>query len=131
MAGNVRVFFKYTLLFCFFLTLSGCDSPMPREVLRVPSPDKVVDVVLATVDTGATSATATLLYIVPAGAKITKESQIMFGDKMENLELVGLSPKMLSVSFSSGRIFSFTNFWHSRNVKNFQYVVKIYLREGR
>lgn len=125
----MRVLLKYTWLFVVLLSLAGCGRPNQHEVSRVTSPDHLVDAVIAEEDTDATVATPTLLYIVPTGAKITNVDSVLLADHVENLSLSWKAPKKLVVSYSSARIFSFVNFWESKDVENFQYVVRVYLRD--
>jgi hypothetical protein len=112
-----------------FLTASACDRPAAQEVKRVVSPDKRVDAVLVEQLNDATSPDSFLLYIVPAG-KLADGEPILRGDKFNGLDFGWSAHQELKVLYASGRIFSFTNFWQSRDVDNFQYTVIIHLSES-
>lgn len=112
------------------LLSGGCDLYAKSEVARFTSPDKVVDAVLVTVETDATSSTPTELYIIPAGGKLEGEP-FLTADHIEDVKLEWAAPKILIVSMSLGRVFHFNNFWQSRKVDNFNYTVQIYLHDAR
>lgn len=122
--------YKYFLLIAVVCLLAACERSTLHETMRITSPDHMVDAVIATVDTDATVATPTKLFIVPTGTKITDTESVLVADNLQNFTVSWQSSKKLVVSFSSGRVFSFTNFWESREVNNFQYVVRIYLRDN-
>ena len=97
-----------------------------QELARVTSPDEVVDAVLVETNVGATVATPSEVYIVPKGSKVTG-APILRGDHMEHLNVLWKQPRLLEVSYSKGRIFSFTNFWESADVQNWTYIVEVEL----
>ena len=122
--NNLTIYVFYaTLIFA----LLGCDLCEEVEVLRKPSDDNKVEVVLISEDCGATTATAVLFYLVTPGSSVDSKHPILTMDRAENLEVRWLESKMLEVSYSSGRIYTFTNFWNSREIDNFEYTVNINL----
>jgi hypothetical protein len=112
------------------LLTGGCDSPVLKELNRFTSPDKVVDVVVATRETDATAASSTELYIVPVG-KEPSGTPLLIADNVKDLNPEWVAPKILIISLSSGRIFQYANFWQSKAVDDFRYVVQIYLHDAR
>lgn len=101
-----------------------------EEVARSPSPDGMVDAVLIKGNVGATAATPSEIYIVPSGSEPEGEPSIR-GDYFENIKLVWKEPRFLEITYSKGRIFAFTNFWQSKHVQNFEYVVELRLKPER
>ena len=104
----------------------GCGAS-DEEVKRIPSPDGVVEAVIVLVHGGATVALFHDVYIVPKGARTQEEHRILKADRVDNLRVVWAEVRQLSLCFDHARIFNFTNFWHSRDVQNFNYVVNIRL----
>jgi len=51
----------------------------------------------------------------------------MLLDKIGNVTAVWTKPKKLEIRYDQARIFSFTNFWHRKDIDNFQYVVELQL----
>lgn len=123
-------FFRTLCLMVVLFCIVGCGQSTPTEVYRLTSPDNKVDAVVATKETDATVRTPFFLYIVPKGRHITEAEAVLVADSMENAQVVWKAPKKLVVSFSSGRIFSFSNFWHSSDLDNFQYGVNVYLDDA-
>lgn len=111
----------------------GCadDRIQGRETARISSPDQVVDAVLVVKETNATVATPLELYVVPRGAPPSNLALVLRGDHFENVSLRWTKPKFLEVQYDTLRIFTFRNFWMSREVSNFSYVVEIRLKPMR
>lgn len=102
-------------------------SPTEKELLRVPSPDGVVDAVLVVRLTGTLANMPYFVYIVPS--KSTKMGYaVLLGDDFVGLKLRWSAPRFLEVEFSKGRIVKFKNFWEDRSVQNFKYIVEIRLK---
>src|SRR4030095_9248366 len=104
----------------------GCGSA-DREVRRLPSPDSVVEAVIVVVEGGATVSLFHRVFIVSKGGPTRPENQILRADRVENLRVVWSDRRRLFVCFDQARIFEFTNFWHARDVENFNYVVDVRL----
>jgi hypothetical protein len=68
-----------------------------------------------------------LVYIVPAGSTKMRYP-VMLGDDFVGLKLRWSAPRFLTVEFSKGRIFEFENFWESKSVQNFRYIIEIRLQ---
>ncbi|MBZ9611390.1 hypothetical protein [Rheinheimera maricola] len=79
---------------------------------------------------GATTGFAHQIYIVVPGTKYADANPIFVADKVDNLAVAWLGERALEISYDSARIFNFTNFWQSSEVDNFEYVIKVTLREG-
>lgn len=122
----LRTFLPILLLIIFGSV--GCnlqDVCNSREILRLSSPDNLVDAVLVESDCGATTSLSYKVYLVPAQKSIKGCTPIFISDKVESLEIKWTNIKNLSIKYSRARIFSFRNFWNSKDVKNFRYTVWI------
>lgn len=121
-----------SLIFLFvFVSAASCGVPPPgKEIHRATSPDKIVDAILVERQTGATVATPTELYIVPSGQDWKDKLPVLRGDHLEGLQISWQQPRFLEIHYKKGRIFSFTNFWHSSDVQQFKYVVELRLVPG-
>ena len=123
----------FSVLLCSVVLVvltSACGEPPKKEISRVPSPDHIVDAVLVDIEPdvlGATVATPSLVYIVPAGSR-QFDDPVLRGDYFEGLKLVWKRPKYLEIEFEKGRIFQFTNFWWSKEVQEFHYEVEVRLK---
>lgn len=126
----------YFLCHCGMVVLLACvwagcseEKIAGNEILRLPSPDRVVDAVLIERNVGATVSTPAEIYLVADGKSPTKSDLILRGDRHEGLSLEWSRPNHLNIRFSKLRIFSFTNFWQSKSVQNFSYVVDVHLKQ--
>ena len=102
----------------------GKDS---REIMRVPSPDSVVEAyVTENGGGGATSGFTYSLYIVPKGVKKDKyDSSVLLIDRVDGLRIEWIKPKLLAIRFAHGRVFDFCNFWQSPDINNYNYTVEL------
>jgi len=107
--------------------VAGCRRPPALEVVRVTSPDQVVDAVLVTRAVGATVSTPHELSLVLRGEAVAGEP-LLKGDRFEELAVRWREPRFLEVRYKKGRVFAFANFWHSERVQAFEYVVELRLR---
>lgn len=110
------------------LLVWGCSSFDPcrqAEALRKTSGDGIVDFAVVQRDCGATTAVSTSVFVVPSGGRTQKARPIFEADHVEGLEVSWESPKHLSIRYEQARIFRFTNFWLSRDIEDFRYVVSI------
>jgi hypothetical protein len=103
-----------------------------KEVARIKSPEPVVEAVLLTGDAGATTATTSFLYIVPAGGRVepkrTTENDAYFvADHVKNLHVVWKSSRLLEIQYDEARIRHFKNDWCHRDVQSFHFVVELRL----
>ncbi len=118
------------LLTLFFLVWS-CSPCEFDEVNRVKSPDRVVDAVHVRGNCGATTSFSENIFIVPNDAKTPpprKQYQVLAADHVQDLKLKWREPKVLEIYYKEARIFHFSNFWQSKDVQDFSYVVEVRLR---
>lgn len=128
LASRLPAFLRTVSLALLLIGIAGCSSsPVGKETQRETSPDKLVDAVLVSRETGATVATATELYLVPTGQDWNGETPILRGDKFEGAHVRWRGARFLEIRYAKGRIFSFTNFWNSANLQTFKYVVEVRL----
>ena len=107
--------------------VAGCTSTESEE-WRVTSPDSRVDAVFIQVGGGGpTVGFSYKLFIVPRGAKPNKTGELLLADKIGNVNGVWSKPRKLEIRYDQARIFSFANFWQSKDVDNFKYVVELQL----
>jgi len=91
-------------------------------------PDSRVDAVFIQVGGGgATVGFSYKLFIVPRGAKPNTTGELLLADKIGNVSAVWSKPRKLEIRYDQARIFSFVNFWQSKDVDNFKYVVEVQL----
>ena len=105
----------------------GCETISREEIKRITSPDSMVDVVLIRVNAGATTPYAYKLYIVPVGGTPKKGRELFEADKIIGMKIQWKQSKFLEIQYEKGRIFHFTNFWSSKEIENFRYVVELRL----
>ncbi len=103
----------------------GC-APVDRDTSRVSSPDGRVDAVLVCYGNGDTTAESARVFVVPAHGR-TDSASTLLCDKYEGSKLSWSAPRRLVFSYKKARIFEFSNFWQSRDVDNFNYLVEIRL----
>lgn len=116
-------------LFLLAILITSCDPVEREEIERISSPDSIVDVVLIRANAGATTSFIFEVYIVRMGYDVvsTEEKLLFRGDKMEGLKLQWVQSKLLTIQYKQGRIFDFSNFWSSRDIQYFKYIVEIRL----
>jgi hypothetical protein len=108
----------------------GCSASY-EEKRRLQSPDGRVDAVWVEVNAGATMDFYYHLYIVRSGDKPERGTPRLIADRISNLRASWRRPKQLEVSYDTARIFGFHNFWHSRDVDNYKYVIEIRLSPNK
>jgi hypothetical protein len=114
-------------LIAVMAVVGGCASES-EELWRVTSADSRVDAVFIQVaGGGATVGFVYKLFIVPRGAKPNKTGELLLADKIGDVRAVWSKPGKLEIRYDRARIFSFVNFWQSRDVDNFKYVVEVQL----
>ena len=113
------------------ILLSACADPCGYEVIsQTVNLEKKTVAIHVVKNCGATTGYAHQIYIVVPGADYDDAKPIFVADKVDNLAVTWSSERTLEISYDSARIFNFTNFWQSSEVDNFQYVIKVSLREG-
>ncbi|HNZ10611.1 MAG TPA: hypothetical protein PKI97_04145 [Smithellaceae bacterium] len=115
------------IIFVVVMLVVSCDTVSRTEVTRIKSPDSIADAVLIKVNAGATASYAYEVYIIPTGGQPTQGNEIFKADKINGLEIQWIQSKYLEIKYDDGRIFHFSNFWHSKDVDNFRYIVDIEL----
>lgn len=106
-----------------------------REDKRIKSPDSVVEAVLLIGDAGATTATTTYIYVVPAGSRLDRKKEeednrnrsVFVADHLKNLTLAWRNPRLLEIGYEEARIHHFENRWHHRDIQGHPYVVELRL----
>jgi hypothetical protein len=124
---KLSISFYFIMLILF---VHGCSPCSNEEVTRSKSPDRRVEVVHVRGNCGATTSYSENIFIVPIGDKTPKSkdgNQAFLADHVDGLNLVWREPRVLEIHYKEARIFNFTNFWHSKKVQNFSYVVEIRL----
>lgn len=132
-----RVFPKIkVILFLFSISIisSTCTPQFEEvEIERLTSPDRVVDAVVTRINPGATASFHYKVYIVPVGANIGNRTPKVEADKVINddgqygFTLEWQDVKLLQIKYRSARIYHFSNFWLSKEVQNYNYIVTIQL----
>ena len=98
-------------------------------VMRVTSPDSIVDAVATVGSANATTAFVHRVYIVPRGAPVPSRSDFenFRADHVTGLSLVWPRARMLEIRYDTARIFHFGNAWNSRAADDFRYDVEVRL----
>jgi hypothetical protein len=82
---------------------------------------------LVETNSGATTPYKSEIYIIESGRIPGAESPCFVSDHELNLKLSWSAERLLTISYDEARIFTFTNFWSSQNVQDFQYIVELRL----
>ena len=127
---------KKTIIFLIVISsiIFGCGPQLGdksyTEIKRITSPDSLVDAVICETNGGATTSYGYLVFIVPKGQQYSKEWMMKWvfnADHIDSLSMKWKENKYLEISYKQARIFEFTNFWQSKEIKNYSYVVEIKL----
>lgn len=111
------------------VTVSACAKPTIEEISRAKSPDSKVEAIVERKNAHATTSFVYEIYIVPVGQQIDREKDLILrAERMEGLSARWKEPRFLEIYYTSGRVYSFRNFWFSENVENFNYIVEARLR---
>lgn len=113
------------------VVLSGCGTTCSDEVLQsVISPSKKVESFHVRRNCGATTGYSHHIYIAPTGRSYEKSEPVLTADKVSLMEAKWEDAKTLRIIYGSARIFHFTNFWHSKDVDNFEHIIQVRLDDG-
>jgi hypothetical protein len=113
------------LVLVLFVAACSMDAD---EMWRVTSPDLRVDAVFVRIGGGgATVGFSYKLFIVPRGAKPGKSGENLLADKIGRVSAIWSQPRKLEIRYDRARIFSFANFWSSKEIDNFTYVIEVQL----
>src|SRR5215510_9928949 len=116
------------LIVCLVICcITSCDFVSREEIARVPSPDGIVKAVLVRTNAGATTAFGYELYIVPLGGKVQIGREQLRADHLTDVGIQWRQNKLLEVHYTEGRIFHFSNFWFSKEVREFCHVGEVRL----
>jgi hypothetical protein len=126
---------SFALLFSLFVsTFISCNITSTetswKEIKRISSLDKKAEAVLIETDGGATSSFGNLVFIIVPGKKITQNDlkyAVFNADHYQGLDMHWEVNRQLVISYNKARIFSYTNFWNSDEIDNWNYVVEIKL----
>lgn len=102
--------------------INTCED---TEMDRLTSPDGKVDCVLVQRNCGATTSYVYNIFLVSKGKSIGKADPVFRADHVKDLTMQWQATKRLELRYKEARIFHFSNFWQSRDVDNFAYVVEI------
>lgn len=133
-----------TTIACLALVLlAGCERrPSTQEIAasisdvgfeelsRTASPDSAVEAVVTRVNAGATTGYGYRIDLVPRGGRVAYKPQGMqkfTADRVDSLSVRWSAPRQLEIRYAKARILDFSNFWHSRGVQNWEYIVELKL----
>jgi len=128
---------RYLAIVIIFATLFSCNNihknsvDLPKELKRVSSPDKKVDAVLVETNGGATTPFGNAVFLVLPRKKINQDDlkyAIFNADHYQNIDIKWEANKQLLISYNKARIFTYTNFWQTDEIENWNYVVEIKLQ---
>jgi hypothetical protein len=108
------------------VVFAACSADS-EELWRVTSPDSKVDAVLIRTGGPATVGFSYKLFVVLRGAHPRKSGELLLADRVKNATAVWQKPKKLELHYDEARIYSFSNFWHSKDIDDFKYVVEVLL----
>jgi hypothetical protein len=112
----------------YLVMVSALSSPVAREeLLRVKSPDARVEAVLVRTNAGATTPYGFKVFIVPAGGRWEPGHENFAADHVEKLATSWQQDRLLVVEYREARIYRFSNFWQSRELDDWRYVVELKL----
>lgn len=108
------------------LIFSGCSTSLCESVTmsRQTSIDGRLDARLIQESCGATTGYVYKVYISLHGAE-EKGNAVFVADKTKGLKISWEAEKRLLISYDRARIFNYTNFWQSKDIDNFSYIVSI------
>lgn len=120
---------RLALLLLITIFISGCgDNFCGDEVIKKESnTQQKVTLIYIEKNCGATTGFSHQIFLVPKDAAIDDFDPIFVADNVEELDVNWVSEKSLKIRFKEARIFRFTNFWHSKSVDNFNYIIDINL----
>lgn len=118
--------YKLVVFIFVLLILTGCDSPTCNEetISRELSPDKRVDAIISKTSCGATTDYSYKVYIVPSGSN-SLTNHVFLADHTKGLKTHWVAKQQLHIIYDEARIFEYTNFWQSKELDNFNYLIKI------
>jgi hypothetical protein len=117
---------KFLVILLVSIFVSGCDSKVCENNIidRQTSPDGKVDALIVERSCGATVGFSYAVHIVSKGVS-TLETHIFLADHVEDLSISWLAEQHLIIGYKKARIFEYTNFWQSKNIDNFKYIIAV------
>ena len=99
------------------------------EVLRITSPDSVVDAVLLGVGGTPRAPNYYALHLVPARQPVAWRDKpvLTVRRQSEDFSVRWRRPKLVDVRYTEALIADFRSFWRSRDVQNYFYLVEVRL----
>lgn len=97
------------------------------EIERSRSPDGRVEAIVKSGSIDATTPNVVELYIVQSGADVKDENLVLVGDHFQDVTISWRRDRFLDITYLEGRIFRYQNFWQSKAVDEYSYVVEIRL----
>lgn len=111
------------------IAASGCINPAAEVLDRIPSGDGRVDALILRTDVAPSGNDVHYVQIVPKGDPPNPRKHDLFrADNVTNFRVAWVSDRVLDIEFGRARIFHFSNFWMSREIDSFGYVVEVRLR---
>jgi hypothetical protein len=104
--------FRIVSLVAIVMFLCSCGSERTdiRELARASSPDKLADVVVASVDADATVSLPYEIYVVRAGGTPQASDLVLKVDKSLQPTVHWVDNQVVSISCSNARVWQFRNF---------------------
>lgn len=115
---------------CLVLSMSiaSCGLSTREVISTFPSPDGKVEAIWCRNGGGGIVGDITYtLLIAPAGKEPNWDDVLLMADDLDSLQINWGFGRVLEISYEQARIHHFTNFWQSRDVENFAYVVELRL----
>jgi len=126
-SAHVGQWVRRRLVLLLTLSVAACGNASD-EMWRVASPDLKVDAVFMRSGGGGPAVGFSYkLFIVPRGTKPGKSGECLVADNIGSVSAVWARPRKLEIRYDRARIFSFVNFWSSKEIDNFKYVVELQL----
>lgn len=98
--------FARWLLCLGLLVLAGCAEPKVQEVKRIPDTRGIKDIVIGEIQSDATVATPTEVYVVPTGHPVPDASAVVFrANKMKNFSVSWTSDGEVLIRADEAQIF--------------------------
>jgi hypothetical protein len=119
---------SFRFLSLAILTLTACAHEADEQE-RILSPGGHVEALVLSAGVPPSGSEAFYVQIVPPGRPAKgRDSDIFRADHIRGIQVRWTAVNELEISYEKARIFRYRNFWMSRDVDNFNYVVEIMLR---
>jgi hypothetical protein len=118
----------FIVIFLLIVVIYSCGFASPcqeTEAQRSLSPDGKVEAILVKKNCGATTSESFNVFIVAIGNNAKKKDLIFKADHLDGFTLSWRDSRFLEIKYKQARIFYFMNFWQSKDVDNYAYVVEV------